>query len=327
MPPKLIFKTEFGSTIYGTTVPESDQDYKSIIIPDPVDLLLQRAPKSIVRNTKSDYKAKNNATDIDYESFSAQHYLKLLCEGQTVALDMLFSTEKHVLWTSDNWNLIKENKQRFLHKGTSAFVGYTKAQSAKYGIKGFRVAALQEILNVLGGFEPLARLDKYYVELMASSVGQEHINIIMCKGANGQHEPHLEVCNRKVPYHAKVGYALEVFQKIYNNYGQRALLAEQNLGLDYKALLHAVRVAHEAEELLLTHNITFPRPERELLLKIRKGELPYKQIAEIIEEGLVKVAKAQEVSTLPDKPDFQFAEDLVYHMHKEEVATHIGNTL
>jgi hypothetical protein len=31
--------------------------------------------------------------------------------------------------------------------------------------------------------------------------------------------------------------------------------------------------------------ITYPRPEAHLLLKVRKGELPYKAIAEIIEEG------------------------------------------
>lgn len=326
-PERLIFKCEFGSKVYGTSVPTSDQDFKSVFIPNPEDILLQRAPKSIQRNTKFDGRAKNSAEDIDYEGFSIQHYLKLLCEGQTVALDTLFCPKEHVLYTSDTWNLILENKEKFLHKGTSAFVGYTKAQAAKYGVKGFRVAALKSILEFLSNLPVELKLQACGFELAAFCAGKEHMAVVLSKGPNGKDELHLEVCGRKIPFHASVEYALTVFQKIYDNYGQRALLAEKNEGIDWKALLHAVRVAHEAEELLLTHKITFPRPERELLLKIRKIELPYKQVAEIIEEGLERVAKAQAISTLPEKPDLQLAEDLVYHIHKEEVHLHISNTL
>lgn len=65
--------------------------------------------------------------------------------------------------------------------------------------------------------------------------------------------------------------------------------AESSEGIDWKALMHAVRILHEAHELLLYHQITFPRSESELLLRIRKGELPYQLVDEVIEMGEVKI--------------------------------------
>lgn len=68
----------------------------------------------------------------------------------------------------------------------------------------------------------------------------------------------LEVCNRKVQEHATLKEAHAMFKRIFDEYGQRALLAEKNEGVDWKAMMHATRVCHEAKELLLDHRITYP---------------------------------------------------------------------
>lgn len=75
---------------------------------------------------------------------------------------------------------------------------------------------------------------------------------------------------------------------------------KETRGVDWKALMHAVRICNQAEELLLTGNITFPRPESKELLRIRGGELPYKRVAEMIEHGLERVVEAESVSSLPE---------------------------
>jgi predicted nucleotidyltransferase len=314
-----ILRTKFGSHIYGTNLPTSDTDYKAIFIPNAKDIILQRAAQHHLNNTKTDSTKRNEATDVDDEAFSIQRYLKLLCEGQTVALDMLFTPDSFYDHQTAVWQEIKKNKDKFLHKGVSAFIGYTKQQAAKYGCKGFRVRALKEILDFLSNFMGYTKLIEiepldYFVSLQ----NPEHIKFTMCNAPNNKVEKHLDVCNRKIPLHATVKYAKEVFQKIYDEYGHRALLAEKNEGIDWKALMHAVRVAHEARELLLTSNITFPRPEKDLLLKIRTGSLPYKQVEEIIEEGLTSLVETQAKSILPEKPNYKWCDDFVldcYYNH------------
>ena len=80
-----------------------------------------------------------------------------------------------------------------------------------------------------------------------------------------------EVCGKKCMLTASIKHAREVIQNLLEGYGQRARAAERNEGVDWKALSHAVRVAHEAIELFDTGRITFPRPEAPHLLAIKQG--------------------------------------------------------
>lgn len=317
---RLIMKTQFGSHVYGTNLPTSDTDIKGVFIPEFEDVVLQRAPKTVNLKTKLDASARNTAEDVDQEYFSVQQYLKLLAEGQTVALDMFFTPNSmHQIDPWSYWVQLKRHKDKFLHKGTASFVGYTKQQAAKYGVKGFRVSALKETLDMLKGIPtPWVKLHETRIEGFVEAAGNEHISIVECKGPNGTQAPHLQVCNRKVPFHATVKYATELFQKLYDEYGARALQAQSNQGIDWKALMHAVRVAREAEELLLTGNITFPRPEKDLLLQIRKGELDYEnKVAPLIEEGLIRIDEAKAKSTLPESPDLDFIDHLVLDIYED----------
>lgn len=56
-----------------------------------------------------------------------------------------------------------------------------------------------------------------------------------------------------------------------------------------------------------------------LLLQVRQGLLPYKQVAEIIEQGLNKIENAQSISTLPSSPDFDMIDKLVLDVYSKEV--------
>lgn len=324
---RTIFRTEFGSQLYGTSLPTSDVDYKSIFIPDFKDIILQRAPRNITIGTKTDKTTRNTKDDIDDESFSLQEYCRLLCDGQTVALDMLFSTEKHIIENNVYWEIIQANKDKFLHKGTSSFVGYTKQQAAKYGVKGFRVSAVEEVLKFLKTLDPNAKLkeSKVHYDLYRQLYDKpgtehekpknEHAKLVEITDKTGT-MLHLEVCNRKVPFHASVKYAIEVYQRIWDEYGARAQLAKDNQGIDWKALMHSVRVAREAEELLLTGHITFPRPEKDILLQIRKGELDYEtKVAPLIEEGLVRIEEAKNKSILPDSPNKIWVDSFIFNCY------------
>jgi len=307
-----ILVTAFGSHVYGTNLPTSDKDFKGVYLPTAEQILLQKIQPTIVRNTKADSSQKNTALDEDYEWFSLDHYLKLLLDGQTVCIDMLFTPANHHSHSGPVWAEIQANRHKLISKKAGAFVGYCRTQANKYGIKGSRVNAVREVVETFRLFNPDSRLWQYESHLDEIASKLEFISL-------DTKTELFECCGRKTPLGIKVKDALAVYEKVLDQYGQRALMAERNDGVDWKALMHAVRIANEAVELFQTGFVTQPRPEADLLLQIRKGELPYQEVAERIEGLLGEVEAASSTSGLPEKPDYAFAESLLLGVYGDVV--------
>lgn len=312
---KIVVQMKFGSSIYGTRTPSSDLDLKSVFIPEYRDIILGTAQDTINTVTKVDVRAKNTSEDVDDERFSLKQFFKLLSEGQTGALDMLFCPEAQIIESSDLWRHIQFNRDKFIHSGAAAFVGYCRKQANKYGIKGSRVAAVRTWLEFLNECPPYMKLSELSTQIDVFMYKKEFMSIVSTKGPNGELQPHVEIVNRKVPMTATVKYTIDIYQPIFDNYGARSLAAEANAGLDWKALSHAVRVKNEALELLKTGFITFPRPEAQHLLAIKLGQVDYKIVAEEIESGLEEVEAAALVSSLPKKPNKEFIDNLIFEVY------------
>lgn len=333
-----IVEVKFGSHLYGTSTPNSDLDFKGIYLPTAREIVLGNFKRTISTCRPKSECERNTKDDIDSEFFSLDRYLELLIEGQTVALDMLFAPESNIISLSNadthSWifRTIKENKDKLLTKNVNAFIGYARQQAAKYGIKGSRMDALKRAKRVLDEFyelDPHQKLVTYSMSLhclvkecseLISLEKTPLIEIVMLKGPKGSVDaPHLRINGKNIPFHATVKYARDIVRKMLAGYGQRAHKSHLAGGIDWKALSHAVRVNSEAVELLSTGNITFPRLEKDLLLKIKLGKLPYEKVAETIEQGLADLYVANEKSTLRDAPDKEWADDFIYNVYSDIV--------
>ncbi|HEX4606635.1 MAG TPA: nucleotidyltransferase domain-containing protein [Urbifossiella sp.] len=319
-----LVRMQFGSHVYGTNTPASDLDFKAVHLPPARDILLQRVQNAVHVSTKQDRTQRNTAEDTDFESFSLQKYMKLLLDGQTVALTMLFTPDRWLLERTPAWDAIRADRSRWLHRGVSAFAGYCRQQANKYGIRGSRVAASRAAVERTEGLIEAhglrAKMKDCWDGIEAFvAEGHEHVAIVDGTHADGQSVRFLEVCNRKIQEHATLKEGHAICKRVFDEYGHRALLAEKNEGVDWKAMMHALRVSREAEELLLHHTITYPRPEAGLLLQIRRGELPYQQVADMLEAGLLRLEECQRLSTLPEKPDYVAADELVAEMYRDQV--------
>lgn len=320
---RTIVRIKFGSHLYGTSTPASDLDFKSVFVPDARSILLQRAKGTIAHKRPKAEGEKNVAGEIDEEQFSLQRYLGLLAEGQTVAIDVLFAPDWAMIGPpAPEWRQVVANRHRLVTKKAAAFVGYCRTQAAKYGIKGSRVAAARGALALLdagvvahGGAQKL-RMMRPEIEAMISST--EHMQITTIAAAAGDAD-HWEVCGRKLPMTASIKNARDIMGKLVAEYGHRALLAERQEGVDWKALSHAVRVAHQAIELLGTGHVTFPLPDAAHILAIKKGELRYQDVAAEIEDLLERVEAAAAASRLPDTPDLAWIDDFVADAHRREI--------
>lgn len=323
---KKIIEIKFGSHLYGTATENSDIDIRGIYLPEVKDIILSRAKKSISNKITKTIGEKNKAGEVDAEYYSLQQYCHFLSEGQTVALDMLFAPPSHWLTTSSiPWDWIINNKHLFISKQYASFIGYCRRQANKYGIKGSRVAAAKkalELLNYWGGSNKNAPLQELSNFLKDICEGEEFINIVPLRQPNGQEILAWEVCGRKMLFTAPIRLALECLENLVKEYGSRSVEAANNEGVDWKALSHAVRIGHQAIELLKTAHITFPLLNARHILDIKQGKLTYNEVATEIETLLLQVEEASEKSSLPEKPDFEAIEDFVYNVYLDHCTYH-----
>lgn len=113
----------------------------------------------------------------------------------------------------------------------------------------------------------------------------------------------------KARTHAKafLGYAEGQVRRLdgtagKGKHGQRPEL-EKAFGYDTKAAMHLMRVLFEAEEYMNTGEITYPRPEKELLLDIRQGGWSWDKLFAEYSRMTQRVEEAMETSKLPDHVD------------------------
>lgn len=311
-----------GSHLYGTSTPQSDRDYKAVHIPSGEAILLGRPENVIDLGTAAKgADGKNLPEAIDCQSFSVQKFFEMLMKGDTVATEILFAPYDEC---NPMWPAIRGVGRRLLNRQCKGFVGYCVRQAAKYGIKGSRMGTVKALLDHLSGLGamnggPSIKLGMHEASLREWSKGREHVKWVNIPHPNGADCWHIDVCDRRMPMTVVAAEAYKVYEKVWDNYGERARQAMTNEGIDWKAMSHAVRVAEQAIELLDTKRITFPRPNARDLLEIKKGSLPYDLVSKRLERLVAEVSEASLRSQLPEQSDVALAERCVLNIYKEQI--------
>ena len=308
--PNLLFRCRFGSHLYGTDTPSSDTDYKGIFLPTPKQVITQSVPKSLHTTTGTN-RSKNSPEDTDEEIYSLHYFLTLAGKGETVALDMLHCPTTHTLTTSEEWQFIRTNRQRFYTRTLRAYVGYCRGQAAKYGIKGSRLDDCRRVVEFLTGRE--GKLAEFWDELPTG----EHIRKYEEENSTQTDRRMYEVCSRKVPVTASVQYVRTVFQKYFEAYGARAHLAAENKGIDWKAISHAFRGGFQLKEILLTGDLKYPLRDRDFLKLVKAGAFHYQNdgIGQQLDELVEEIFALSEASGLPKNVDMGFWEDFLVGLY------------
>ena len=296
----IIVKMKFGSHLYGTSTPESDNDFKGVFLPTKEEILLNKIEKSDrTGTTKPDSVEKNTKDDVDIELYSLHYFIELALEGQTVALDMLHAPDEMILQTSDIWEDLRANKKLFYTKNLNSFVEYARGQAAKYGIKGSRLNAAKLMIDFLKVLPPDTKLRDVWDDIPKA----EHIEIVEVD-PNGFRQ--VQVCNRKMQESVKASYAYDMVKTFYDAYGNRAKMAASNKGVDWKAISHAFRAAFQLMELFVEDTITYPLHSAPYLKKIKNGEINYKEAAPKLEQMIDDIEILAKDSSYPDQPDTEY---------------------
>lgn len=221
-----IFKTLFGSRLYGLNTDSSDWDYKSVYMPSVNSLIsgcadLTNSYHSIV-------------LDNDTENMSIHKFLALAKQGQTMAIDMLFSNvaAKNIVWTE----YIEPIRDKFITKNMNAFIGYAKSQAIKYSNRGKNLNNLRIAYDILNN--NMLDHDKFNDAIINNKFNDVKYEIVKDKN-------NIEMISiNGLQFHTDVNvkFVKDTLKKHINKYGNRSNEAGNNEGFDYKAISHAFRV-------------------------------------------------------------------------------------
>jgi len=301
---RIIVKMKFGAHLYGTGTPDSDVDYKGIFLPTKEQLLLGRIPKSHNYSTGRE-ESRNTKNDIDIELYSFHYFIKLACDGQTVAMDMLHAPENMILQKSKIWDAIVKNKQKFYTKNLRSFIDYARRQASKYGIKGSRINAALQVLEILKKEDPSKKMREVWNQLPRV----EHCYDV-APDPNGMRQ--YQVCGKSFQESATIGYVIPIVEKFYNDYGRRAKLAAENKNIDWKAVSHALRAAYQTKEILTEYTINFPLRTADFLVKVKQGKLDYlSEVGPVLETLMEEVESLALTSNLPETVERGFWDQFV----------------
>lgn len=324
----LLYLTIFGSTLYGTAREgKSDFDVKGIYLPSVTSSILQNVQHCLSFST-GNQKTKNTSEDIDIQIWSLQKFLlELLPKGDTNALDLLYShTNKNcVLMIDPKMNTIFTKCNDFISaKNIEGCVGYAINQAKKYGLKGTRLGTLMGIRDWISQHSEIEDDTQLYI------FAKEIADLFPkgCKIISNKNDLFLSINGKLFNFHIKFNIFKERIEQEVLKYGERAIQAMHNEGIDWKALSHAVRGIRQIQILYDKGKIEYPLSCAKELTKIKEGKLPWSEVEEIILSGLDNV-KTLSIN-LHDKFDTynsKIAQDCITSMYNISTASSVIPTV
>ena len=315
----VIMKTVFGSHLYGLSTPESDMDFKGVFVPTAREIILGGRD---VYNVSTGGSGKNTAEDTDTEMMSLRQFLKLAFKGETMCIDMLHAPSHHLVETTGLWEFIHDHREMFYTTKMDAFLGYVRKQATKYGVKGTRLMALERVMIAIKSV-PVEQ-HGYKLRSFVEFLPKDEFTFCGTEvSRTGESVSFYEVLGRKYLYGIKFSEFAQQVQKIWDEYGDRARKAKEQVGVDWKALSHAVRGGEQLLEIYQTGDLNFPLKHREYILDVKLGKRslvddvqPY---LEYLTDEVEKAAVIAGKNGMRDKVDVDFWNKFLYDTYVDVI--------
>lgn len=92
---QVLFRTVYGSALYGTSTPNSDADYVTIYLPSLTEVLVGRLPQKVRESSTNKGDGKNVSSDVDEKFVTVQKFASDFYEGKQYAVEVAFAA----IWT------------------------------------------------------------------------------------------------------------------------------------------------------------------------------------------------------------------------------------
>lgn len=278
-----LFTIKFGSHLYGTSIPSSDIDYKTIYLPDLKSLLIGEKFTSFKYFPEIKKAEKMQPGEVEIEYIALQTLAKDFFDNQSYALEIVFgfdNKENIIFLNKDYRDLLEvffnELKQNFLNKNISPIIGYARSQAFKYGLKGKRFNEINHLIEVLEQKENKKVEIREAVYELFDRDKNKVIHICKMWNAGGEEVGGVRIANKVFALNTRLDFFLKSLKNISDKYGDRSLSASE--GIDWKALMHAVRISTQALRLLHFGSLKFPLNNASYLQQIRLQAISYEKV-------------------------------------------------
>ena len=209
----------------------------------------------------------------DHKVYSLQNFLGLLVKGNAQALECLFAPQSHVSVVTEIGQKVLDHKHLFIGKHYyKSITGFSYSEWNK--VLGVKQVPIERSLDEKKAIDTFRNAFKH--------LPKDKWDLIL-ETAYSDHE------RKTVDAKADVG---EKRRAEYGKYGYCATCAH-----------HALRLLYQCEELLLHGHMTFPRPERETLSAVKRGEVPWAEVEKLHADIRERVDRAYAISVIPERAD------------------------
>ena len=340
----IILEAIGGSRAYGTDLPTSDTDIRGVFI----------LPQDDVMGSKYVEQINDDKNDIVF--YELRRFIDLISTANPNILELLNTPEECIIYKHPIFDRILAHKDSFVTKQCRhSFGGYASQQIKKArGMKKKIVNPVDKerkspldfcyIINTKGkGAKPLLHedfriensqlygvsvvphaRDLYYLYKHSRPIYKGIVNedltsneLRLTSIPKGQ-VPIAIFSYNKDGYTAYCKDYKEYWEWVENRNPDRyETNQEHGKGYDSKNLMHCHRLLDMSLEILNGEGIIVRRPNREELLKIRRGDVEYDELLENAEAKLKKMEELFMKSKLPSKVDRDFTNRLLIGMRKE----------
>jgi hypothetical protein len=316
-----IVMTVHGSHLYGTNTENSDVDYKGLYINTSFRDFILNNETNHYQSSTGPKDGKNNPGDIDISLFELRKFIKLVCDGEMIAIDMIHTPDSmYVNRTGEYfeiWKHIQNNRKMFYSKNMKAYVGYARKQAAKYGLKGSRLSSLEKLVIVtenLGQYNPCYLRDLF--DMSDSMPINEHCFLVEAEIKGTGSQKFYEVLGSKYQLSMLYSDFRQAILNKWSKYGERSNAAKNNEGVDWKAISHAFRACYQLKEIFETGDLIYPLKDREFLRDIKLGKASWNEIQPLLEQSIDDLHVLSSKSNYPETVDKDYWDNFIVDVYR-----------
>lgn len=286
------YLTRMGSVAYGVSSDNSDQDIYGVTIP-PRNYIFP--PNHIEGFDNRDetfhqWQSHHNidptansgkGASYDFSIYSIVNFFRLCANCNPNVIDSLFTRREHVIHSTPMWEVVRENRKIFLHKGV-----YQK-------LRGYAYSQLTHAKNCIKSLQPILDFENEY-EIDHKTTFQQAMDgkFTILQGGISKTGPDLIFDYDK--YRALWSEGLKKTARFE---------AQKIAGQDNKFLYHVFRLADQAEFILNNHDLDLQESGRvEKMKAIRRGDISYNDIVKSFGEAEQRLANLHASSKLRSHP-------------------------